>query len=353
MQTRELVLAGLLGTTVVGWYGHAALVKTVFEPLSARRSELVNLQIERSSQQSLLAKQLRASKQLGEWSKRSLPPDPSTALALYQNWLIEWATAQGLTSVQVTPGRVDRKPKDGTYYVIPMTVKANARTAMAVKALYDFHVSGLLHRVRMLSASSAGREGDPELTLTMDVEALALVDGLPRTKLLAADRPTGPVVPLGKAEDYAALSTKNLFVRGYNGPPAPTPPPPTPVVSAPPPPPPSDGFDSLSHIYLVAAIDKDGRRTAWLYDRATNGQTILEVGQSFPVEQAQAKVAEIGRDFITFTVAEKTLKLELGHHLREAVGQTPLTPANPSATPNSTPTPDTPPTAPTSGSTSP
>jgi len=103
----------------------------------------------------------------------------------------------------------------------------------------------------------------------------------------------------------------------------------------------------------VAAIDKDGRRTAWLYDRATNGQTILEVGQSFPVEQAQAKVAEIGRDFITFTVAEKTLKLELGHHLREAVGQTPLTPANPSATPNSTPTPDTPPTAPTSGSTSP
>jgi hypothetical protein len=341
MQTRELLLAGLLGTTVVGWYGHAALVKTVFEPLANRRSELVNLQIERSQQQTLLAKQLRASKQLGDWSKRSLPPDPSTALALYQNWLIEWATAQGLTSVQVTPGRVDRKPRDNTYYVIPMTVKANARLDAAVKALYDFHASGLLHRVRLLSATSAGREGDPELALTMEVEGLALVDGLPRTKLLAAERPSGSVVALAKVEDYAALTAKNLFVRGYNGPPAP-PPPPAPVASTPAPPaPPSDGFDALSHVYLVAAIDKDGRRTAWLYDRATNGQTILEVGQSFPVEHDQAKVAEIGRDFITFVLAEKTLKLELGHHLRDAVGPTPE-PVSTNPQPDAAPTPKAP-----------
>lgn len=337
MQTRELVLAGLLGTTVVGWYGHAALVKTVFEPLAQRRSELVNLQIERSKQQSLVGQQLRASKQLGDWSKRSLPPDPSTALALYQNWLIEWATAQGMTSVHVTPGRVDRKPRDKTFYVIPMTVKANARLGTAVKALYDFHASGLLHRVRSLSATSSGREGDPELALTLEVEALSLVDGLPRTKLLTEDRPEGPALPLAASEEYASITAKNLFVRGYNGPPAP-PTPPTPVASAPPPPPPppSDGFDALSHIYLVAAIDKDGRKTAWLYDRATNGQTVLEVGQTFPVEQTQAKVAEIGRDFIRFVLAEKTLKLELGHHLREAVGQATLpttTPESGAATP--------------------
>ena len=179
METREIVLAGLLGSTVALWYGHMALVSNVFEPLAARRKELVDLQIERSQQQSVKTRQLRAAKQLGDWSKRGLPADPSTALALYHNWLIEWATKQGLTDVVVTPGRVDPKPKDKTYYVIPMTVKAKGRLETAVKALHEFHAAGMLQRVRNLAAASPARDGDPDLDLTMQVEALSLVDAPP------------------------------------------------------------------------------------------------------------------------------------------------------------------------------
>jgi hypothetical protein len=331
METREIVLAGLLGSTVALWYGHMALVSNVFEPLAARRKELVDLQIERSQQQSVKTRQLRAAKQLGDWSKRGLPADPSTALALYHNWLIEWATKQGLTDVVVTPGRVDPKPKDKTYYVIPMTVKAKGRLETAVKALHEFHAAGMLQRVRNLAAASPAREGDPDLDLTMQVEALSLVDAPPRTTVVAGDAPTGPVLPMEPVANYGVITSQNPFVRGYNGPPPPAVTPQPPVVARPPTPPPSDGFDALAHIYLVAAIDKGGERMAWLYDRAGNTQTVLSVGQTFRVEKADATVTEIGRDYLAFRLGEKTLRLELGHPLRDVVVRTEPAQATPAA----------------------
>ena len=131
--------------------------------------------------------------------------------------------------------------------------------------------------------------------------------------------------------NYGVITSQNPFVRGYNGPPPPAVPPQPPVVARPPTPPPSDGFDALAHIYLVAAIDKGGERMAWLYDRAGNTQTVLSVGQTFRVETADATVTEIGRDYLAFRLGEKTLRLELGHPLRDVVVRTEPAQATPAA----------------------
>jgi hypothetical protein len=322
MQPREKLLAIGLAATLGVWQGSRLLDSLVTRPLAENRSNIGALQEKVMEKETELAKQKRAAKTLAEWNLRSLPPDPAVASSLYQNWLIELATKGGLSEPVVTPGRFDAKPKDWTYYVIPATVKGKGTLSQVAGWLYEFYAAGLLQRVKSVAVASESKEGNPLLDVTILVEGMSLVGAPSRTTLFATGKPTQPLVELPSREELPSLTGKNLFVRGYNGPPPP-PAPPAPVRPTEPPPPPRDTFDAAAYVYLVAVISTDGQPEAWLYDRGTNTQTTLTAGKAFKVAGVEGSVTGFGKDWIEVDVGGAKRRLDLGRPLKDLSGGSP------------------------------
>lgn len=318
-----MLLFGFLGVIAL-WQGTNWFSSLVLEPLDAKRKTLQAARERLDGKKVNQYEQELAARKLGDWAKRGLPPDPDTASALYQNWLIDLAAKADLKETVVTPGRVDKRPRGETYYPIGMTVKAQGNLAAVTKFLADFYAAGRLQRINTLSIESSSREGDPPLTVSMTIEGLSLLQAAPRTTLWDPAIKDGSVFPLPSPDAIAEINKKHLFVRGYNGPPAP------PVVAAPtrppepprPPTPPVDTFDVAEHVYLVAAFDKEGVRDAWLYNRAQNEPSVLTEGKPFQVAGVAGTVREIGRDFVTLQMGEQVIRLELGQNLRQVIGRT-------------------------------
>ena len=316
MQRRERILLWGLLAAVAIWQGRGLVSAIFFEPLDSRRQALAGLRKSIAEQKTRQYEQEAAARRLKEWNARSLPPNPLVASSLYQNWLIELAAGHGLTEVAVEPGHVDPKPRGNTYYSVPMTIKGQGKLSTIRSFLHGFYASGLLHRVTRVSVETTHRDADPVLDLTLLVEGLSLVGSPSRTTLFADKKPATPAVPLKPLAEYASLAAKNLFVRGYNGPPAPKPVERAraPVAM------PKETFDAAEHVYLVAAVDREGQRDAWLYDRATNTQKILVEGAAFDVAGVTGLVVSIGRDFVVLEFAGASKRLELGQNLRQAMG---------------------------------
>jgi hypothetical protein len=154
-------------------------------------------------------------------------------------------------------------------------------------------------------------QGDPALKITLKVEALALKESPKRTALLAdpkiAELATN--IPAKDRKDYAPLVAKNLFVRGYNGPPKP------PTKSRGPG---SSGEeDPREFVKLVAVVAADGIPAATLRDLSTNKIAQLTEGGDFSVAGVDGRVVSIGADFVTFEIKGETFRLEIGDNLAQ------------------------------------
>lgn len=312
MKQREKVLLAALLAVLGLWQGSALLNAFVFSPVEEKRDDIAEREKRIATKSRQLDRAIESAARLKAWNKRSLPPDPVAATSLYQNWLVDLAVRMKLANVSVSPDRNAAKPKGDAYYLVSGTMKAEGTLTQLVDFLYEFRKSGLLHRVSRISLATEQHTGDPALVINLSFEGLALKDSPARKTLLSDPRLADLVkdrYPKDRKE-YASLTGKNLFVRGYNGPsrPAGLPGPDRRT---------TDEDDVREFVYLVGSFSTGGVFDATLYDRSSNKSTNLTPGAPFSVAGIEGKVLAISVDSVTLEIKGERWRLELGKNLRE------------------------------------
>jgi hypothetical protein len=305
-----MLLAGLVGILVL-WQGSVMVNKFIFAPVAERQENIAAREKRVFGKKRELNLSDDAARKLKDWKKRSLPPDPLVATSLYQNWLIDLTAKAKLTNPTVTPNKFSQ-PKGETYSVISATIKAQGTLERLCDFLYEFRRSGLLHRVSRITLATDEHKGDPRLDIEITVEGLALKEAPARATLFAddklADLPTDK--PLRDRKTYSQLLSKNLFVRGYNGPPGP-------VRPTRPTGPTTPADDPREFVFLVGSVSTGGGFEAMLYDRSTNETRQLAKGSDFSVAGVEGQVVSVGVDHITFTMKGQEWRLNLGDSLAQ------------------------------------
>ena len=115
----------------------------------------------------------------------------------------------------------------------------------------------------------------------------------------------------------ASITSRNPFVRGYNGPPAPKAPTPPVETKLKPTPPVADGFDPAEFVYLIAVISDGKQLEIWLYDRSSNKRTTLVEGGEFEVAGVKGRVLLIGEDYASLLIEGNVWQLDVGDNLRQ------------------------------------
>ncbi len=181
MQQREKILAFALAAVVAIWFGFPIVNGWFFEPiqeLSSKEDRLLKESNEKFDEQIELRKK---QKQLAQWRKISLPPDPLDAQRLYQEWLTDLAQLSGFEDVKIT---LERKTLQGDIYVtIPVTLDAKATLQELAQFLEQFESVNLLHRVATCDVISPTSEGNPDLEVSLTAEGLSIIKAPERSRL--------------------------------------------------------------------------------------------------------------------------------------------------------------------------
>jgi hypothetical protein len=306
MNTREKTLVAGLTAALVVWAGFDSVTTALWGPIEERQRTAETLDRRIQEHEADYARIEQAQRQLKGWTTRSLPPDPSVASTLYQNWLVELTQKVGLDNAVVNPNRV--VPQGTTYFRIPFTVQGQCKLDTVCDLLFELSQADLLHKVTQVALEATEHDVEPTLDATIQIEALALMTAPPRDELFESRTGSPAVRPGVKSrESYDAIVERNVFVRGYE-PPAP---------AAPQKPGPPSPADDPGQVYLIASIRRDGRREAWLYDRTKKQQHILTEGASLDVVNVTCKVISIADDHVVVDVSGTRGRLELGQNLRQ------------------------------------
>lgn len=298
MKQREKILLAVLLGAFFFWYAKAFVGDVLFSPMRQREQRLTRIKASIGQKQETVDKIFEAAANRKKWSIRSLPPDPAAAAILYSNWLTELANKAKLTELKVRPGRVDPRPTDETYYKVPCDITAIATLNQLCDFLSEFQQAGLLQKIVGINMKSKGDKGDPQLEITLRVEALALVDAPIRKALFSDDKKVVAEAagPATERKDYAEIGQKNLFVRGFNK---------------------DSKQDPAEKVFFVSSVAHGEKREAWLHDRQSGTSTPLNEGGSFSVAGVSGKVVAILPNSLTLLVRDERFQLALGKNLKQ------------------------------------
>ncbi len=182
MQQREKILAIALASVVAIWFGFPIIESWIIEPikqLSLEEESLTEKSNEKFDEQIELRKK---QKQLTQWQKISLPPDPLDAQRLYQEWLTDLAKLSGFDDIKVTLER--RNLQDDIYVTIPVTLDTKATLQELAQFLEQFESVNLLHRISKCDVLSPMSEGNPDLQISLTAEGLSMTAAPERSRLL-------------------------------------------------------------------------------------------------------------------------------------------------------------------------
>jgi hypothetical protein len=303
MKRRQKILLVILLGAVGLFAGGDPLIEMFSAPVRQREQRAAALQRKVDKLDAEYAKVQSAQRKLNAWATRSLPPDASRASILYHDWLLKLVENAKLTQVVVTPERV--VPQQNAYLRIPYRIEAHARSETLCELLSTFDRTDVLHRMTRLHVDAISQDqADPELRVEMQIEALALLNA-PSGQI-----PSGVLQSTISPDERSSgtFQGRNLFVRGYHGPP----PPPVvePVAAVP-------QIDNAAQIYLIASLDRGERREAWLYDRMRKQPILLHETESFRAGEVRGAVRAIARDSVLLEIDDKTWRLDLGKNLRQ------------------------------------
>jgi hypothetical protein len=334
MNTREKLLAGGLGLALAAWQVPSLVNSTVFQPVEDRQTQITDLQQAIEKKENLRRRQRKAVKDLAELGKRSLPPDPVIAANVFQNWLQEAADQVKLKNVVVERPAANNQKKGNTYFTVNGVLKGEGDLGQVTALMDEFQKSGLLVRITNSRLETKQKTANPILKVEMQVQALALLQSPKRTTLWVGGREPGPLPEAQTApqEVFDQIAQKNLFARGYNGPPRPPEPPPVPSLAPPAPPPPPPPPTNAEFIFFVGSVVRNGKPDAFLYDRTSNQQTVLKPGQPFKAGGFEGTVAKVTDRAVTLRIGEENFRLELGSNLsllQKLASAVPIKPANP------------------------
>lgn len=187
---RERILAGVLAVVGVGCFAGEALSNAVLHPFGAQEKQLASLTRKVGDQSLIFQRVEHAQRRLKYDLKNSLPPDPSVAGTLYQNWLVEQARNHGLTDAVITPAPPQKEKEMG--HRLTFNVQATSTPSQIGGFVDSLQRAPLLHRITQLDLSNAQPPASkgtavsiPRLKALIAIEALALSAADPRQQLFS------------------------------------------------------------------------------------------------------------------------------------------------------------------------
>ena len=183
MERREKYLAGGLGTAVLLWGGLGVYDSQIGEPLQLKDAQLVQAQEDARDTRSDWKGLIKSQKLVRDSVHDSLPPRPEDAQRVYLKWVQELAELSHWKAI--TPNKsLDARTQFGKFGVrVPVSLTAKARLQEVATFLWHFERADLLQRVSSLELVSPSSEGDPELTVKITLEGIALSAAETRTRL--------------------------------------------------------------------------------------------------------------------------------------------------------------------------
>ncbi|GIX04859.1 MAG: hypothetical protein KatS3mg114_0728 [Planctomycetaceae bacterium] len=207
---RQQILLIITLVLIAIWQGGGFVVNLVFGPFSSRAEQRAELEQKVADQKQQQAAVERARQELIGWRARSLPLDPKptgtttrqrgpdalVAQSMYQKWVTDLTTIAGFQDAKVTPAgsrpvvklKNQRSADAAAWVAVSVTVEAYVTYTELMTFLDHFHRANLLHRITQLKIDSRETTGDPSMKVTLQAEALALADVLPRKTLLPETR---------------------------------------------------------------------------------------------------------------------------------------------------------------------
>ena len=217
----------------------------------------------------------------------------------------------GIHDVSITPNREQEVGDD--YYVLPFAVRGTTTFEQFCDFLYVFHSIDLLHHMSSVHFESAQSADGPVLTGILQIEAIALKQGVERSTLLPDE---SGIVAERLAErsrkDFPALAASDPFPRpgprmGDN----PKPPRQRPVRTTP-------QKDRTKSVSLVGIFIDGSDSEAWVYDEKQQDSTIVCEGEELSVAGIAAQVLRIEPNSVLLEVAGTPKRWEPGESLDRA-----------------------------------
>lgn len=193
MQQREKLLAGGLGAVVLFWGALSVYDKQITVPLKEKDDQLLLAQ--EDSQKSMAAWKglIKDQKLIRDSVRDSLPPDGQDAQRVYLKWVLELAELSGWK--EISPNKnLDARSLLGKIGVrVPVTLTARAKLRQIAQFLWHFERAALLQRITSLQVTSPSSDGDPDLTVVVTVEGLALSQAPSRKRLFPVTGSTSAI----------------------------------------------------------------------------------------------------------------------------------------------------------------
>ena len=285
MQTRQLVLYGLLGVIVVYLGGEKVKQSLIDEPFAAQKSRIEKLEGDRMKVQKALNRAKKTSRQIEAWEERSLPKDPSTARTVYQEWLVDVVERCGLT----TPSFDSGTPvlRNGIYHSLTFSVRARGTLQQLTAFLYEFYRADHLHQIQSIGITPLRSAG--LLDLSISIEALAMTNSANQQGLSTA---VAEEYLDKELSHYFPIVRRNIFGIGGEADPA--------------------NFTRLT------AVTDQGATEAWFTLESENRVIKLKQGETLDVGQFTGTVAEIHVTDVILEARGERWLLSVGENLSEA-----------------------------------
>ena len=274
LKRREKILAGAVAVLLAALAAYYAL-PLLLRGTAADREQRNKLAAEVQKKQSRIALAEKATTQLRQWERQSLPSDKEVASSLYQNWLTRLVDEFKFRRSRVEPG--EGRSHRGVYTAFSFTIRGHATLRELVPFLYAFYSAGHLHQVRSLSCKPT--EDSKDLDLVISIEALML-PGADRSDKLSQE-PGVRLTSNAVAAYEKIILERDPFVpfRPLDVRPAESKQP---------------SFDASKYAYLTGITFRNGSAEAWFVLRTTGGALQLREGDALEVGPLKGKVLRIG-----------------------------------------------------------
>ena len=208
MERREKYLAGGLGSAVLLWLGVGLYDSQIGGPLQAKDDQLTQAKKDSGDTGSDWLGLRKSQMLVRDSVSDSLPPSPENAHRVYLKWVQELAELSHWKAI--TPNKsLDSRTQLGKIGVrVPVTLTAKARLQEVATFLWHFERTDLLQRVASLELISPSASGDPEFTVKITLEGVALAAAPTRTRLF-------PDTELASAVDEKATTIQVASSAGF------------------------------------------------------------------------------------------------------------------------------------------
>jgi len=174
MQQREKILASILVIAVGGGVIVPRVWNAYQEPMTLRTAQIRQLDKRAdtaSFDQLMTAAKLR---KMSLWKTQSLPPNPQSAMLLYQQWLTDLCEIViQFQNVTVSPERLVPS-RDGTYVALRVKVAGDGTVEQVRNFLYVFYRTDLLQHIANLNLETRENPGKPLLAISITAEGLSV-----------------------------------------------------------------------------------------------------------------------------------------------------------------------------------